>query len=223
MLVRIARVSIALHGVESVLDELDSLYAEFGARLAAHAANPDNVHLCFAGCSHCCKRGAFFAVTLVEAVRLAVAITAMPEAQRAEVHAAARMLLAAQHREFAGEPRDVPGRRDPALFDTRVARVARTGVACPLLENDRCSIYEGRPFLCRAYGFPTDAYAVEDAATITFRSLCHLYAGHAVRDWVRARDLRNALAELSARLNGGVDPGRFTSAEAILAQLDPAV
>ena len=219
MRLQIAGVNLALRDVESVLRELEAVYAEFGARSAAYAADPSNVHLCFAGCSHCCKRGAFFAVTLVEAVRLARAIEAMPEGQRAAAHEGAQTLLAAQRREFAGDPIDVPGQREAAIFDARVARVARTGVACPLLENDLCTVYDGRPFLCRAYGFPTDAYAVEAAATMTFRSLCHLYAGRELHDWVRARDLRAALTELSTRL-AGTDPGRFTSAEAILARLD---
>ncbi len=219
MQLRIAGVNIALRGVESVLAELEAVYAEFGARSAAYAADSSNVHLCFRGCSHCCKRGAFFAVTLVEAVRLAHAIESMPELQRAAAREGAHALLTAQQREFAGDPLDIPGEREAATFDTRVARVACTGVACPLLENDLCTVYDGRPFLCRAYGFPTDAYAVEDAATMTFRSLCHLYAGHDVHDWVRARDLRAALAELSVRL-AGTDTGRFTSAEAILARLE---
>lgn len=218
----IAGVSIALHDVDSVLGDLDRLYADFGARSAAYAADSANVHLCAAGCSHCCKRGAFFAVTLVEAVRLVGAIAALPATSRAVACGAAKTLLAVQRREFDGEPRDIPGERDATIFAARVAQVARTGVACPLLEDDLCRVYEGRPFLCRAYGFPTDTYAVEDAATITFRSLCHLYAGHEVRAWVEARDLRAGLTDLSKRLTGGTDRGRFTSAEAILAHIDPA-
>ena len=112
-----------------MLGELQTVYAEFGTRAAAYAADYSNVHLCFAGCSHCCKRGAFFAVTLVEAVRLVRAIETMPPAQRAAAREGAQALLATQQREFAGDPLDIPGAREPATFDARVARVARTGVA----------------------------------------------------------------------------------------------
>ena len=85
MRLQIAGVNIALRTVESVLGELETVYAEFGTRGAAYAADSSNVHLCFAGCSHCCKRGAFFAVTLVEAVRLVRAIETMPQSQRVAV------------------------------------------------------------------------------------------------------------------------------------------
>jgi hypothetical protein len=67
-----------------------------------------------------------------------------------------------------------------------------------------------------------DAYAVETEDTVVFRSLCHLYTGLVPRDYVRGRDLRLRLAELSRRLGGGQEFGRFTSAEAILAELHEA-
>src|SRR3989442_936281 len=81
-----------------------------------------------------------------------------------------------------------------------VSRVASSGPACPLLEGDLCSVYEGRPFLCRAYGYPVDAYSVEGESAIAFRSLCHLYAGAELREYVQARDLKLRLADLSRRL-----------------------
>ena len=92
--------------------------------------------------------------------------------------------------------------------------------ACPLLFDDLCSVYEDRPLLCRAYGFPVDAYAVKSDDTIVFRSLCVLYEGMELIDYVRAKDLKGRMAELSQRLAGGHHWGRFTSPEAILSQLE---
>jgi Fe-S-cluster containining protein len=234
---RIAGLEVVLHDVEDILAGLESTYGEFEARSGEYVRVPSNPHLCFAGCSHCCRQGAFFAVTLVEALRWALAVANLPDVPAARVRAEADRHLALQNDVFrrvtplpvhdasrthtAGTTpqRDRPGERDEATFSARVAQVAKTGPACPLLEDDRCSVYGNRPFLCRAYGFPVDAYAVEEESTITFRSLCHLYAAVVLQDYVVARDLRTQLDALSERLAGGRKLGRFTSAEAILAEV----
>jgi len=236
---RIAGIEVVLHDVGDVLAGLEATYGEFEARSSEYVRMPSNPHLCFAGCSHCCRQGAFFAVTLVEALRWALAVANLPDALAARVRAEADRLLALQndlfrrvtplpvndasgaHAENPASPpwRDRPGKRDEATFSARVAQVAKTGPTCPLLEEDRCSVYANRPFLCRAYGFPVDAFAVEEESTITFRSLCHLYAAVLLQDYVVARDLRAQLDALSVRLAGGTNLGRFTSAEAILAEV----
>ena len=161
-------------------------------------------------------------MTLVEALRWAHAVAGLEPAHEASVRAGAAILLETQRRLFEDghEPRDRPGERPDEVFRRRVARVASIGAACPLLEADLCSVYEGRPFLCRAYGYPVDAFAVERDDSITFRSLCHLYADKTLLGYVQARDSRRQLADLSRRLAGGIDLGRFTSAEAILAVAD---
>ena len=99
-------------------------------------------------------------------------------------------------------------RRRPGLVPQRV----------PLLDADLCATYAGRPFLCRAYGLPTDAYAVQGEGALAFLSLCRLYDGAELRDYVRAIDLKQRLAALSLELVGR-DVGRFTSLEAITAAL----
>jgi len=216
----IAGISVALHDVDPVLAELDRAYVAFSERQALYTRNPENPHLCFEGCSSCCRSGAFFAVSLAEALRWQLAIRELPALQRERVRTSAHRLLEIQRAEFAralASP-DVPGRRDEAAFTARVARVAAAGAACPLLEADRCSVYAHRPFLCRAYGFPVDAYAVEADEAIVFRSLCSLYEGRSLHDYIRARELHMQLGALSHRLAGGRDLGRFTSAEAILAE-----
>ena len=222
-LFHIAGLSIPLHDPDGALRRLEAVYAELAERTAAYVADPANPHLCHAGCSGCCRSGALFAVTLVEAVALTSHLDACPSDRAAQVRQAAGTLHALQQDVFArlpGDP-DRPGARTEAEFPTRVAAVNRAAhPACPLLDGDFCGAYEGRPFLCRAYGLPVDAFAVESQGAIAFRSLCRLYEGAALRDYVRARDLRDALRTISQDLAGGRDPGRFTSAEALLARLE---
>jgi Fe-S-cluster containining protein len=217
----IAGQHIELHEPERAAAALDRVYRTFDQRGAAFAATGRNPHLCRAGCSHCCRSGALFAVTLAEAVRLTQAVAAMRAEVATVVLSGAERLLAVQQAHLAvadGGP-DRPGERQEEVFAARVADINRTAhPACPLLVDDLCSIYGDRPFLCRAYGFPVDAYAAVSEGAMVFRSLCHLYAEMSLTDYVRARDLRDELASISRALAGGRDVGRFTSAEAILAE-----
>lgn len=215
----IAGVRVPIYDAERILAELHELYADFARRTDAFKADVRNPHLCAAGCSDCCKRGAVFAVTLVEAVEWVRGIQSLPMDTLAESRRAAAVLLADQRRVFEGVegPADMPGRRVEPLFSKRIGELNRQlGPACPLLVNDLCSVYEARPMLCRAYGFPVDAYAVRADHAITFRSLCVLYEGKQLVDYVRAEEVKARLADLSRRLAGGRDIGRFTSIEAVL-------
>lgn len=219
--IHIAGVDIALQDAGNILTQLRDAYAELQNRFDAFRGDSRNPHLCRAGCSHCCRRGAVFAVTLVEAIEWSMAITGLPRDLRSTVVATARTLMIQQHAVFAacpGRP-DTPGDRDEAMFSRRIAQLNAAGPACPLLQADLCSVYDRRPLLCRAYGYPVDAYAVEAPAALVFRSLCLLYEGMSLADYVRARDIKAQMSELSIRLGGGRDWGRFTSVEAILAVL----
>ncbi len=218
----IAGLSIRLHDVHAILTELRAVYEAFQERGDAFKADDRNPHLCRAGCSHCCKSGAVFAVTLAEAVLWSLAVEALPAALRQGSRSCASGLLEQQRQVFAEVegPTDVPGERDEALFSARVSRLNAAGPACPLLVDDLCSVYDDRPMLCRAYGFPVDAYSVQGSNSIVFRSLCVLYEGMQLTDYVRAKDLKGRLADLSCRLGGGRDWGRFTSPEAILSHVE---
>jgi Fe-S-cluster containining protein len=206
---------------EMALDALQQAFDTFQQRAHAYRDEPRNPHLCRAGCSHCCEKGAFFAVTLVEALMLALAVEALPDARRQQVIDAAQSLLQVQQDVFVQVegPPDQPGCRDEALFSKRISQVSRTGASCPLLDQQLCSVYDRRPFLCRAYGFPTDAYAVETDAVIVVRSLCHLYDGLDLHEVIPGKDLKQHLTDLSSRLGGGTHWGRFTSIEAIMARV----
>ena len=219
--ISIAGLDIELSDVAAVLRELRETYGEFARRCEAFKTDARNPHLCRAGCSHCCKSGAVFAVTLAEAVELGTAMGELPEERRSSYVGAAERLIGEQKRVFsaiAGDA-DVPGRRDESIFSRRVSRLNEVKPACPLLDGDLCSVYEGRPLLCRAYGFPVDAYAVKTDEAIVFRSLCVLYEGMQLRGYVRAEELKERMAALSRRIGGGRAWGRFTSIEAILARI----
>ena len=114
----IAGLSIHLHDLHAILAELRAVYHLFRERGDAFKADDRNPHLCRAGCSHCCKSGAVFAVTLAEAVQWSLAIEALPAALRRRSRRQATGLLEQQHRVFAevDGPSDVPGERDEPLF-----------------------------------------------------------------------------------------------------------
>jgi Fe-S-cluster containining protein len=217
----IAGCSCPLSDPEAILGELRQVFDAFQRRAEVYRSDPRNPHLCRAGCSHCCERGAFFAVTLTEALMLALAVGALPVDHRQQVLRSSQMLLHRQQEAFAQVegPPDAPGHRDEEFFSKRIGHVSRMGARCPLLRQHLCSVYDSRPFLCRAYGFPTDAYAVETDEVIVVRSLCHLYDGLDLRQVIPGKDLKQQLADLANRLGGGRRWGRFTSIEAILARV----
>ncbi|MDB4972522.1 MAG: hypothetical protein JWN48_863 [Myxococcaceae bacterium] len=81
---------------------------------------------CSAGCSSCCH--AWLSVTLVEADALREGLSALPPDERARVRARG---VTEQERERAGESQP----------------------RCALLgEDERCSVYEHRPLVCRTQG-----------------------------------------------------------------------
>src|SRR5262249_40745338 len=110
-------------------------------RLTARLASRYARHLaCRAGCSGCCHH--HLSVFNVEAAAVREAIEALPEETRAVIERPAREVIA---RESNHEP-----------------------VACPLLMNDRCSIYESRPLICRTQGLPLLIEAEDGEAEVDF-------------------------------------------------------
>ncbi len=82
--------------------------------------------VCHAGCSGCCQH--HLSVFPVEAARVKAAITALPDELRARIKQQAHTV---NEREAQGQP-----------------------VACPLLVDERCAIYEARPLICHTQGLP---------------------------------------------------------------------
>lgn len=84
---------------------------------------------CQQGCAHCCRHPV--GITAVEAVELCTAILELPELRRQ--HVVDRIEAAAESTQGLGWSE-------------------LSGIACPLLEDERCLIYDRRPVPCRAFG-----------------------------------------------------------------------
>ena len=105
---------------------------------------------CRAGCSACCHHQ-LVPISTTEARRIAAFIDAMPEPRRSAVRArfddADRRIIAWNESTGHG----VGLNRDRQTSDERLGAYFSLGIACPLLEDDQCSIYEERPLVCREY------------------------------------------------------------------------
>jgi Fe-S-cluster containining protein len=115
----------------------------------AYAAAEGKPTSCRAGCAACCRQ--FVVISAPEARRIASLVEAMPEPRRslvqsrfadADARIAAWSASLAQHQAETHKP----------LTDSELARsYVGLHLACPLLEDERCSIYEERPLVCREY------------------------------------------------------------------------
>jgi Fe-S-cluster containining protein len=119
---------------------------------AVTAAEEAGEHVsCQKGCSACCRTQPV-PITPPEAFALARLVDALPEPRQTAVRSA---FAAAAEQLRAAELYDLYMRRDPATTrETALAAVRRymnLALACPFLENDACSIYLDRPFVCRQY------------------------------------------------------------------------
>src|SRR5215510_15323244 len=125
-------------------------FIEHVDRLTARLQARYSKHLiCRAGCSGCCHH--HLSVFAVEAEEARAAIESLPAPIRARVEEQAREVIV---REAQGEP-----------------------VACPLLVNDRCSIYESRPLICRTQGLPLLMEAEDGEQEVDFCPLNFTEAG----------------------------------------------
>ena len=106
---------------------------------------------CAKGCSACC-RAQPVPITPPEAYALALLVERLPAPRRAAVGAAfaanvARMREAGLYETYM--------QRDPAMTRDEARLIARRYLAlkliCPFLDDDACSIYAERPFVCRQY------------------------------------------------------------------------
>jgi hypothetical protein len=110
-------------------------------RVSARLAARYGAHLvCRAGCSGCCQH--HLSLFPVEAAAVRRAVGALPAATQARIRQQAREVRA---REAQGQP-----------------------VACPLLVDDRCAIYEARPLMCRTQGLPLLFEAADGSPEVDF-------------------------------------------------------
>lgn len=123
-----------------LIEQVDKLAAKLSSRYAQHLA-------CRAGCSGCCHH--HLSVFAVEAAAIREAIEALPEPVRARLEQQAREVLELEaHSESVACP--------------------MLPVACPMLIDDRCSIYESRPLICRTQGLPLLIAAEDGEAEVDF-------------------------------------------------------
>ena len=90
--------------------------------------------MCRAGCDHCCYQE--FTVFAVEAHHLAQAVAALSSDERRRLR---QRLHQAEH----------------------TLPIANAPQPCVLLHEGRCSIYNGRPLICRMQGFPLFSTMIE--------------------------------------------------------------
>src|SRR5205085_2454277 len=113
-------------------------------QLTAQLSARYGAHLvCRAGCSGCCHH--HLSVFEVEAAAVREAVAALSTEMRERIGQQAREV---RGRERRGEP-----------------------VACPLLVNDRCSIYSSRPLICRTQGLPLLIETEDGSQEVDFCSL----------------------------------------------------
>ncbi|HMV49660.1 MAG TPA: YkgJ family cysteine cluster protein [Blastocatellia bacterium] len=96
--------------------------------------------VCQAGCSGCCRH--HLSVFAVEAEAVREAVAALPAEARATLEQQAHETLESEAR---GE-----------------------AVACPMLLEHRCAIYESRPLICRTQGLPLLLEAEDGAQEVDF-------------------------------------------------------
>lgn len=109
--------------------------------LAAKLSARYSNHLqCGAGCSGCCRQ--HISVFAVEADELKAAVSESPAGIR-----------------------EVVSRNS---MEVREAEARGEGAACPLLVDDRCSVYESRPLICRTQGLPLLIEAEDGSQEVDF-------------------------------------------------------
>lgn len=131
--------------VEDVLPIVHGLSSLFATRATERTEGEGRPVSCRAGCGACCRQ--MVPISIAEARALARLVEAMPEPRRGHV----------RHRfQTAVEALDAQGlldQLDANPIDRRAAGRAyfEAGVACPLLEDEACSIHADRPLACREY------------------------------------------------------------------------
>ncbi len=115
-----------------------------------HAERQGQALSCREGCGACCRQAV--PITAVEARAIAVWLDAQPEERQSILRE--RFRQAAARLEEAGIAEEI---RTSAIGGGKDAmhalglRYFALGIACPFLEEERCTIHEMRPLRCREY------------------------------------------------------------------------
>jgi Fe-S-cluster containining protein len=115
------------------------------------AAGENKAISCKKGCGACCRMAV--PVSEPEAYRLREVVDAMPEPQKSIVQE--RFALGMDVFRRAGLLTNmfqrVSGEEEEQSAMAKLDAYYATGVACPFLEEESCSIYEERPLICREF------------------------------------------------------------------------
>jgi Fe-S-cluster containining protein len=137
------RPMVLLPVLQDLSSALSDLTVQSAARLNANLS-------CREGCGACCRQAV--PITAVEARALAQLLDALPEERQTILRE--RFRRAAARLEESGVAQ---GAREMAHGKGREAahelglRYFELGIACPFLEEERCTIHEIRPLRCREY------------------------------------------------------------------------
>ncbi len=129
----------------------DAVRERVRGRERAHGRSPS----CREACAACCQQ--LVPISSVEAVHLGRVVDALPEPRRSAVKkrfdAAIRRLVDAKllDRGSTSSMRAPAAKEGESAWDALSRRYRELAIACPLLEDRRCSVYADRPLVCREY------------------------------------------------------------------------
>jgi hypothetical protein len=108
----------------------------------------------------------------------------------------------------------------PVEMQDRVRAQADRADACPLLVDDRCSVYESRPMICRSHGLPIKIEEERDTCPLNFTQppLLDELPDDAILD---VDGVNTLLAAINLRWSRehGVDPGHRASMADIIREV----
>lgn len=106
---------------------------------------------CGPGCGACCRQ--LVPISLTEAAYLRdVVLPMLPEDHRQRVvHRLAEAAATLRKSQLLQVLRELPDEPDPARRQAVGLRYFLTGIPCPFLEEESCSIHPQRPLACREY------------------------------------------------------------------------
>lgn len=124
---------------------------------------------CKPGCSACCYQ--LIPVSIPEIVALASALSKLPPAKQTTIKKRFASTLA--RLEAAGLIQEKGEGARTAMFSREGGDASakwedvnkayyKLDLACPFLENDRCAVYDDRPFVCREYMVVSDPALCEE-------------------------------------------------------------
>jgi Fe-S-cluster containining protein len=104
---------------------------------------------CREGCGACCRQ--VVPISEAEAVYLAELVAALPPERQERVRERFREALATLGESLVERLRDTSKFKELAQRRELGEEYFHRGVACPFLEEERCTIYPHRPLTCREY------------------------------------------------------------------------